>query len=255
MSLKIISWNVNGIRACETKGLSQFIRNENPDIVCLQEVKAQEIQCVQIMHAFEGYEAVWHPAERPGYSGVLTMYRQKPGEVNLGMGEVKFDSEGRVLWSAHNDFFLVNLYFPNGGSGELRHRYKMEFLEKILDFFKRLDRKKPVIMTGDFNIAHKAVDIHDPVRLDGTSGFMPEERSWMDSLIDSGFRDTYRYLHPEEKEKYSWWSYRQESRRRNKGWRIDYFFISERAKDRVERSELHPEVQGSDHCPLSLVIR
>jgi len=200
------------------------------------------------------YKEYWHPAERPGYSGVLTMAHDVPKEVILGMGEPEFDREGRVLISDHGDFLLLNMYFPNGGSGEERHLYKMKFLDRILKFFKKLEKKKPLILTGDFNIAHRAIDIHDPVRLDGESGFKPEERAWMDSLAASGFVDLYRVKYPETKDSYTWWSYRQGARRRNKGWRIDYFWASESLAKRLRSIRHATDVMGSDHCPLILEI-
>lgn len=250
--LKILSWNVNGIRACSQKGFADFVRKENPQIICLQETKANREQCEEIVGTHSHYQQSWHSAEKPGYSGVLSWFSTKPNEVIIGCGEKKYDREGRVIVSDHKDFYLVNLYFPNGAASEDRHWFKMGFLKDILKFFKDLDKVKPVIATGDFNIAHKAIDIHDPVRLDGTSGFMPEEREWMDGLVNAGFVDAFRLLHPEAKDQYSWWSYRQLSRERNKGWRIDYFFLSDRLKHKVKSFKMHQNVMGSDHCPLVL---
>lgn len=252
--LKIICWNVNGIRACWNKGFNNFISKENPSIVCLQETKAYQDQCGEIVDALSDYKHVWHSAEKAGYSGVLTLHQTAPKEIRVGSGDKKYDREGRVVVLDQGDFYLVNLYFPNGAASDDRHFFKMDFLKDILQFFKELDKKKPVIMTGDFNIAHKAIDIHDPVRLDGTSGFKPEEREWMDQLVSAGFTDTFRLLHPSDKEEYSWWSYRQAARQRNKGWRIDYFFVSDRLKNKVKNIQMHQAVMGSDHCPLSLEI-
>ncbi|MDB5037512.1 MAG: xth [Bacteriovoracaceae bacterium] len=252
--IKIISWNVNGIRACSKKGFADFIAKERPQIICLQETKAVEEQCLEIIEAHSSYKQTWHSAEKPGYSGVLTWHQTNPIEVLIGSGEKKYDREGRVIVLDQGPFYLVNLYFPNGAASDDRHFFKMRFLKDILKFFKDLDKKKPVIMTGDFNIAHKPIDIHDPIRLDGTSGFKPEEREWMDQFVASGFVDTYRHLYPTAKDEYSWWSYRQGSRQRNKGWRIDYFFVSDRIKEKIKSIKMHQQVMGSDHCPLSLEV-
>lgn len=236
------------------KGFSEFIAREKPEIICLQETKAFQEQCGEIVDQFSDFRQTWHSAEKPGYSGVLTWHKTKPKEVTLGCGEKKYDREGRVILSDLGDFYLVNLYFPNGAASEDRHWFKMGFLKDILDYFKDLDRKKPVMATGDFNIAHRPIDIHDPVRLDGTSGFMPEEREWMDRLMAAGFVDAFRFLHPSAKDEYSWWSYRQLSRQRNKGWRIDYFILSDRLKSRVKKIKMHQAIQGSDHCPLTIEV-
>jgi len=256
MPLKIVSWNVNGIRACARQELEQFLRAEDPDIVCLQEIKATYEQCrgLEIWQNLPKYDLACHSAVRPGYSGVLTLIKHQSVRCRIGCGEPRFDAEGRVVVSDFGTFCLANLYFPNGGSGPLRHDFKMQFLIYILEFFSALDKEKPLLMTGDFNIAHKPIDIHDPIRLNGMSGFMPVEREWMDLLIARGFVDTFRYLNPSLRDQYSWWSYRQGARRRNKGWRIDYFFISERWKGKVLRSVMYRDVKGSDHCPLGLTL-
>lgn len=252
--MKIISWNVNGIRACSKKGLFDYLEKQKADVVCLQETKAMREQCDEIETELSRYEQSWHSAERPGYSGVANLYRQSPRSVRLGMGLSEVDREGRVLISDHEDFLVLNMYFPNGGSGEERHLFKMKFLSKILPFFKKLEKEKPLILTGDFNIAHKEIDIHDPVRLDGESGFKPEERAWMDDLVKAGFIDTFRHFAPEKADEYSWWSYRQGSRRRNKGWRIDYFFASPALLPRIKAMRMDQKIEGSDHCPLVLEI-
>jgi exodeoxyribonuclease-3 len=253
--MKLLSWNVNGIRACEKKGFSSFIAKEQPDVFCLQETKAFKEQCPEtIIQDFGGFHQEWHSAKKPGYSGVATFFKSSPLSVTSGCGEVHYDQEGRVIVSDHGKFKLVNLYFPNGAASDDRHFYKMKFLKDILKFFQSLDKEKPLVMTGDFNIAHKEVDIHDPVRLNGTSGFKPEEREWMDQLVAAGFCDAFRILYPEAKDQYSWWSYRQAARQRNKGWRIDYFFVSDRLKSKVKSVKMHQDIPGSDHCPLSLVL-
>lgn len=252
--MKIISWNVNGIRACAKKGLFEYIGREKPDVVCLQETKATQDQCEEFADALEPWHQVWHSAQRPGYSGVANLHRVAPNASRIGCGLEAFDAEGRVLVTEHKDFQLLNMYFPNGGSGEDRHLFKMDFLSKILKFFKKIEKDKPLVLTGDFNIAHKAIDIHDPVRLDGESGFKPEEREWMDRFVDSGFVDCFRAKFPDARYQYSWWSYRQGSRRRNKGWRIDYFFVSKALEPRIKAIRMDQQVEGSDHCPLVLEI-
>lgn len=252
--MRIISWNVNGIRACSKKGLFQFLSQQSPDVVCLQETKAFREQCEEIEADLSSFVNLWHSAQRPGYSGVANLHRVSPLSCQEGCGISEFDREGRVLVTEHDDFFLMNMYFPNGGSGEDRHFFKMSFLEKIVPFFKEIERKKPLVLTGDFNIAHRAIDIHDPVRLDGESGFKPEERAWMDRFVREGFVDCFRLKHGDVKDQYSWWSYRQGARGRNKGWRIDYFFVSESLAPRVKRCEMLKNVEGSDHCPLLLEI-
>lgn len=252
MKYKILTWNVNGIRACYQKGFAELLRREKPQFVCVQELKAMKEQCAEIIDQHSDYEQFWHSAEKPGYSGVFTWSLKKPKETLIGCGETKYDREGRVIVLDEGPFYLVNLYFPNGAASEDRHYFKMGFLKDILKFFKKLDKEKPVIATGDFNIAHKEIDIHDPVRLDGASGFMPEERDWMDGLVSAGFKDAFRLLHPESKDEYSWWSYRQLARQRNKGWRIDYFFVSERLASKIQVATMHQSVTGSDHCPLTL---
>lgn len=250
-----MSWNVNGVRACLKKGLAELIQKEKPDVFCLQELKAFEEQGREAWPDFGSYQAHWHAAEKPGYSGVGSFFREKPQSSKEGMGDPLIDREGRVIVSDLGEFFLVNAYFPNGAQSEERHFFKMDFLEKTIPFLKTLEKKKPVILTGDLNIAHKAIDIHDPVRLDGTSGFKPEERDWMDVLVKKGFVDAYRAVYPEKEDQYSWWSYRAGARQRNKGWRIDYFMLSESLADRIQKIEMKPQVLGSDHCPLILEIR
>lgn len=254
--MKIVSWNVNGIRACFKKGLLEFVQKQKPDILCVQELKAFESQCSEILSSLAGYESLFHSAQKPGYSGVGSFVRStKVVSHQIGMGERSIDDEGRVIVSDLGTARLVNAYFPNGAASPERHAFKMRFLERFLSFLKAMKKEKPVILTGDVNIAHKAIDIHDPVRLDGTSGFMPEEREWMDRLLSEGFVDAYRLKHPKKADQYSWWSYRAGARQRNKGWRIDYFIISEDLIDRVQKIEMHQGQVGSDHCPLSLQIR
>ncbi len=254
MGTKIISWNVNGIRACAKNGLEDFLQKENPDIFCAQEVKAFEDQCTELWKDPKTYKKIWHPAERPGYSGVASFFKGQTPKSTVGMGDPTIDREGRILVHDLDSVTLVNTYFPNGGSGEPRHFFKMKFMKKFFKWLKELDKKSPVVLTGDINIAHREIDIHDPVRLVGTSGFKPEERQWMTELFENGFVDAFRYAHGDLKDQYSWWSYRQGARRRNKGWRIDYFIVSKRFVKKIQNIKMFTEVSGSDHCPLSLEI-
>lgn len=252
--MRILSWNVNGVRACVRKGFLDFVKARRPDVVCLQETKAVRDQCPDVHKDALGMEEFWHSAERPGYSGVLFLAQQKPKSMRQGMGENSIDREGRVLLMDQGSFYVINSYFPNGAANEDRHWFKMRYLEKFLEFLKDLDKKKPVVLCGDLNIAHRKLDIHDPVRLDGVSGFKPEERAWMDQLVEAGFVDVFRHFYPEAEEEYSWWSYRAASRQRNKGWRIDYFVVSKRLKSKLKSMTMHQTVPGSDHCPLELEV-
>lgn len=252
--LSILSWNINGLRACLNKGLSELLKEAGSDVFCFQEIKCLEAQLNEESraHLKPAYEDIWHPAKRPGYSGVMTLHRGQIQKTQTGIGEDRFDDEGRVLIHDLGDFELLNCYFPNGGASEDRHFFKMNFLELFLSFVKKRQKQKPLLITGDINIAHRAIDIHDPVRLDGESGFKPEERAWMDALMSAGFVDVFRHFYPDEKEKYTWWSYRAGARQRNKGWRIDYFIASEPLVKRIQKIEHFEKVTGSDHCPLRI---
>jgi len=250
--VKIISWNVNGIRSCSSKGLLEFLESEKPDVFCAQEVKAFSEQSRDLGGKFPEVREFWHSAQRPGYSGVASFFWCSPDSEKKGMGVKDFDSEGRVLVSYFKKFTLINAYFPNGAASDERHLFKMKFLDDILRFLKKESKKKPVVLTGDLNIAHRPIDIHDPVRLDGTSGFKPEERVWIDSLLGAGFVDAYRHFHSDQADQYTWWSYRSLARQRNKGWRIDYFIVSESFIGEIKKVSLRQEVGGSDHCPLIL---
>lgn len=251
--MKIISWNVNGIRACVKKGLREYLQKEDPDVFLVQETKAFRDQCRDMHLENTGLHDYWNSAKRPGYSGVAA-FSKSALELEGGMGDELIDREGRLQKIDCKDFWLINTYFPNGAASDERHHFKMRFLDLILKYLKKLDKKKPLILTGDLNIAHTELDIHDPVRLDGTSGFKPEEREWMDRLMDAGFVDAYRHFHPKKEDQYTWWSYRAASRQRNKGWRIDYFVVSERLAKSLKTINLHQKITGSDHCPLSLEI-
>jgi exodeoxyribonuclease-3 len=249
--MRIVSWNVNGIRACLKKGLLDYIEAYEPDIFCVQETKAHREQVELTDQEFGFTVSYWSEAEKKGYSGTANFCLDEVVDATDKIGEPKFDTEGRFVISDHEDFLLYNIYFPNGAASEERHFYKMDFLEMLYQHMKKkLAEGREIIVVGDYNIAHKAVDIHDPVRLDGTSGFKPEEREWMDKWFALGFVDTFRLMYPDAKDAYSWWSYRAGARERNKGWRIDYISVSPGLVNKVKNVEIQSDVMGSDHCPL-----
>jgi exodeoxyribonuclease-3 len=260
--MKIISWNVNGIRAAYKKGFIEFIEREDPDLLCVQETKAHREQCEPGILSPAGRESFWSSAVKKGYSGVATFCKtidgakSIPRKVSHGMGTEKYDSEGRIVITEHSDFTLFNIYFPNGGSGPERHDYKQKFLYDLNGYLKpMIESGKPIIVVGDYNVAHKEIDIYDPVRLAGDSGFLPEERAWFDTFLALGFVDTFRKLHPDEIEKYTWWSQIQRGRIGNRGWRIDYICVTKNLEDRIVRAEILDGVLGSDHCPVLLELR
>lgn len=253
--MKIVSYNVNGIRSALSKGLLSWLEQENADIVCFQELKASlgDIDTA----AFEqlGYTCYWYPAEKKGYSGVGVITRIQPGEVRYGCGLRQADAEGRVLQLTFDAFHLVNTYFPSGSSGDERQAYKMEFLDDYLDLFgKQYNMKRDkLIIAGDYNICHKEIDIHDPKGNKNSSGFLPEERAWMDRFFDVGMADSFRLINPNPHE-YTWWSFRANARNNNKGWRIDYINVSDALKSSVQHARLSPDARHSDHCPVSLEL-
>jgi exodeoxyribonuclease-3 len=250
-TLKLVSWNVNGIRACGKKGLPEFIAEEEPDILCLQETKANREQVEPDLQTL-GYDfADWSSAVRKGYSGVATFSIPKPLQVVKGTGNTLYDSEGRFVITSYPQFDLYNIYFPNGGSGDTRHHFKQEFLRDLnVHLAKELAVGKKIVVVGDYNVAHLECDVHDPKRLSKESGFLPEERQWLTSFIELGFVDTFRHFHPEAKERYSWWSYRELARVNNRGWRIDYICISKNLLPHLKSADILDQVTGSDHCPV-----
>jgi exodeoxyribonuclease III len=249
--VKLVSWNVNGIRASSKKGLLEFVRDEKPDILCLQETKAHIEQCEEPLRKL-GYEnSYWSSAVRKGYSGTATFVRPEPMKVSTGIDVKEYDSEGRFVITEHGYFDLYNIYFPNGGSGDERHQFKQRFLKDLNAHLQpKIKKGKPVIIVGDYNVAHKEIDVYDPVRLADESGFLPEERKWMDSFLELGFIDTFRYYHPGEKDRYSWWSYRELARPTNRGWRIDYICVSKNLEKNLRSADILDQVEGSDHCPV-----
>lgn len=248
--MKLISWNVNGLRACVTKGFMDFFNQENADIFCLQETK---LQPHQIELELEGYEIYWHSAEKKGYSGTAVFTKIKPLSVQTDFGVDKFNDEGRVLTLEFEKFYLVNAYVPNSKEGLARLDYRMEWEETLLNHFQNLNVKKPVIYCGDLNVAHQEMDLKNPSSNRKNPGFSDEERAKMTLLLDNGFVDTYRYLYPDKVE-YSWWSYRFNARANNAGWRIDYFVVSKELQDKIQDAVIYGDVLGSDHCPVGLDI-
>ena len=252
--MRIVTWNVNGLRAALRKDALSAVLSQTPDLLCLQEIKARPDQLTDEQRSIPGYRITWNPAERPGYSGVATLAREEPFETELGMGASHFDVEGRVIRTRHPDFLLYNIYFPNGQRGRERVEYKLDFYAHLLNACDALHAEgENVIITGDFNTAHMPIDLKNPKQNEKTSGFLPEEREWVSKFLEHGFVDAYRKLYP-EREQYTWWTYRFNARKRGIGWRLDYFLVSEALVPRVKDVIIHEDIQGSDHCPVQLII-
>ena len=252
--MKLISWNVNGVRAAVKKGLLDWLESEKPDILCLQETKAHKEQLTSEILEDHGYHTYWHSGEKKGYSGVATFSREEPLYVQEGLGIEKYDIEGRVLLTEHENFLLYNIYFPNGQKDEMRLQYKLDFYDDLLPIInEQVESGHNVIVTGDWNTAHHPIDLARPKENVKTSGFMPVEREKLDIYVENGWVDTFRMFH-DEGDRYSWWSYRFGVRERNVGWRIDYFFINESMADLCLDADIHHDILGSDHCPVSLLL-
>lgn len=252
--MKIITYNVNGLRAAVGKGLPEWLEAEHPDVLCLQETKLQPEQYPA--EAFEalGYKAYLFSAQKKGYSGVAILTRREPDHVEFGMGIEKYDNEGRFIRADYGDLSIVSVYHPSGTSGDERQAFKMEWLEDFQQYVVELQKtRKQLILCGDYNICHEAIDIHDPVRNATNSGFLPEEREWMTRFLEAGFIDTFRYLNPTQQQ-YTWWSYRFGARKNNKGWRIDYCMASELVKPLLKSAYILNDAVHSDHCPAVLEI-
>lgn len=249
--MKLISWNVNGLRACMTKGFTEFFNSEQADYFCLQETKMQLGQAEVIT---DGYTQYWNSAEKKGYSGTAVFAKHEPLSVTYDIGIAEHSTEGRVITLEGENFFLVNVYTPNSKDGLTRLEYRMKWEDDFKEYLKSLDDKKPVIVCGDFNVAHEEIDLKNPKNNRKNPGFSDEEREKMTQLLSSGFTDTFRLLHPDEAGRYSWWSYRFNARKNNAGWRIDYFIVSDRIKDKVIAADIRDDVFGSDHCPVVLEI-
>ncbi len=250
--MKFISWNVNGLRACEGKGFSDAFRELDADFFCLQETKMQE---GQLDLKYEGYTSYWNYAEKKGYSGTAIFTRHTPLSVTYGMGIEEHDHEGRIITLEMETFYLITVYTPNSQDGLRRLEYRMKWEDDFLVYIRQLDKKKPVIICGDLNVAHEEIDLKNPKTNRKNAGFTDEERNKMTVMLENGFTDTFRYFYPEQKEIYSWWSYRFKAREKNAGWRIDYFIVSDRLRERLEGAKIHTEIFGSDHCPVELTLK
>ena len=249
--MKLISWNVNGLRACVGKEFEQQFKDLDADFFCLQETK---MQAGQLDLSFPGYESYWNYADKKGYSGTAIYTKHKPLSVTYGIDIDEHDHEGRVITLEMDDFYLVTVYTPNSQDGLRRLEYRMKWEDDFQAYLHKLDEKKPVIVCGDMNVAHQEIDLKNPKTNHKNAGFTDEEREKMTQLLSNGFIDTFRTLYPEQVT-YSWWSYRFRAREKNTGWRIDYFLISERLKDRLEDAKIHTEIMGSDHCPVEIILK
>lgn len=250
--MKFISWNVNGIRACLTKGFMDFFNNIDADIFCLQETK---VQAGQVELELNGYHQYWNYAEKKGYSGTAIFTKKEPLSVSYGLGIEEHDKEGRVITLEFEDFYFITVYTPNSKSELERLDYRMVWEDEFRNYMKKLEEKKSVVVCGDLNVAHKEIDLKNPKPNRGNAGFTDEERAKFTELMNAGFIDTFRYFYPEQEGIYSWWSYRFKAREKNAGWRIDYFLTSGAMKDRLVSAKIHTEILGSDHCPVELVIK
>lgn len=252
--MKIVTYNVNGIRAAMGKDLVGWINQTNPDVLCLQEVKATPEQVVVAEFETLGYYHYWYPAQKKGYSGVAIFTKIKPKHVEYGCGIAEYDFEGRIIRADFDEISVMSVYHPSGSSGEERQAFKMRWLADFKDYVLELNKTHPnLVLSGDYNICHKPIDIHNPISNANTSGFLPEEREWMEGFLQAGFVDTFRYFN-QQPHQYSWWSYRANARAKNLGWRIDYNMVSKNMENRLKRSVILPEAKHSDHCPVLLEI-
>lgn len=249
--MKLISWNVNGLRACLNKGFTDFFAAADADIVCIQETKMQPGQAEVNL---AGYEQFWNSAVKKGYSGTAVFSRLQPIAVSYGMGLPEHDQEGRIITLEYDEFQLVNVYTPNSQRGLARLEYRMQWEDDFRAYVGRLDRQKPVVVCGDLNVAHQEIDIKNPAANKNNAGFTPQERGKMTELLESGLTDSFRHLYPDRRDVYSWWSYMGNARERNVGWRIDYFLVSGQIDNQIREAEIRMEVQGSDHCPVVLEV-
>ena len=249
--MKLISWNVNGIRACLNKGFSDFFKEVDADIFCIQETKCQPDQ---VELEFDGYTSYWNSAEKKGYSGTAIFTKQKPLNVTYGIGIDEHDKEGRVITLEFEEFFMIDIYTPNSKRELERLGYRQVWEDEIRNYLLKLSKIKSVIMCGDLNVAHKEIDLKNPKTNRRNAGFTDEERSKMTELLEAGFTDTFRYLYPEKEGAYSWWSYMGRAREKNVGWRIDYFIVSNNLEGNIKEAIIYPEIMGSDHCPIGLEI-
>jgi exodeoxyribonuclease-3 len=250
--MKLVSWNVNGLRACLKKGFEASALGLDADFICLQETKMEQGQAAVDL---PGYWEFWNSADKKGYSGTAVFARQEPLAAAYGMDLDRHDHEGRLITLEYPDFYLVNCYTPNAQDGLARIDYRMEWEDDLRAYLTGLDRAKPVVYCGDLNVAHQEIDLKNPRTNRGNAGFSDQERDKLTQLLDAGFVDSFRHLHPDLAGAYSWWSYRFNARANNAGWRIDYFIVSRRLADRIQSADIHPDIQGSDHCPVSLILK
>ena len=252
--MKIVTYNINGIRAALRKGLDEWLKSTDPDVVCFQEIKAREEQFDTSVFTNLGYHCYWYSAQKPGYSGTAILSKEKPIKVTYGMNHENYDNEGRVMRVDFETCSVISVYMPSGSSGDSRQAFKMTFLEDFHQYiFELIEQAPNLIIAGDYNICHKAIDIHNPQRNQKTSGFLPEEREWLSSFLNLGFIDTFRHFNPEPHQ-YSWWSYRANARAKNLGWRIDYLLATQSMESRLDRSAILSKAKHSDHCPVLLEL-
>ncbi|MCP9766365.1 exodeoxyribonuclease III [Lacihabitans sp. LS3-19] len=252
--MKITTFNVNGIRSALNKGLEDWLKNHNPDILCLQEIKLSETELVEPVFTALGYHCHWYPAQKKGYSGVAILSKTKPENVSYGIGIDQYDSEGRTIIATFEKFHVVCAYFPSGTTGDIRQDIKMKFLDDIYTFVHAFEKtNKPLLLCGDVNICHEEIDIHNPKSNAKSSGFLPEERAWVGKFLDSGFIDSFRHKNTDPQH-YTWWSYRAGARAKNLGWRIDYIFATADAENIIANANIHADVVMSDHCPVSVEL-
>jgi exodeoxyribonuclease-3 len=250
----IVTYNVNGIRAAMTKGFVEWLKATDPDVVCLQEVKAEKEQIDPSIFEEAGYKLYWHSAKKKGYSGVAILSKMEPDHVEIGCGIQKYDDEGRVIRADFGDVSVMSVYMPSGSSGDERQSFKMEWLSDFQNYIDGLKKQKPnLVICGDYNICHKAIDIHNPKSNANTSGFLPEERDWMEKFINNGFVDAFRHFN-DDPHHYTWWSFRANARNKNLGWRIDYGMVTDTLKGKLKRSVILPQAKHSDHCPVLLEV-
>ena len=254
--MNIVSWNVNGLRSLAKNGYwESFLKGTKPDIFCLQETKASPEQLSEQFLSPAGYSAFFSSCQiKKGYSGVAIYSKNEPLSVRYGMGIKEFDQEGRIIAAEYDAFWLINAYFPNGGQGPERLDYKMRFYDAFLAFIEKLRKEKPVIFCGDVNTAHEEIDLARPKENEENTGFLPEERAWIDEVINAGYVDSFRHFHPNTKEAYTYWDMKTHARDRNVGWRIDYFLITRESLRQIKKAEIRPEIYGSDHCPVSITL-
>ncbi|MFX0183946.1 MAG: exodeoxyribonuclease III [Candidatus Hodarchaeota archaeon] len=252
--MELLSWNVNGLRACLKKGFIEWVRQRSPDILCIQETKAQPNQ-ISFSLELPDYQTYWKSAQKKGYSGVAVLTKRKPLSISTELGKAEFDREGRFLQLELEDFYLINLYFPNAQRELKRIDFKLRFNEFFLSYIEKIRKKKHLIFCGDFNVAHKEIDLKNPKENQNNAGFSPKEREWFTKLIQHGYIDTFRKFHPNVEGEYTWWTYRYNARKRNIGWRIDYFIINQEFQNRLESAFILKDVIGSDHAPVGITIK